>query len=79
MFVHQTPATGYKKFQKGEPLTVSDGAGTATLIAHADSDMPGLRWADVDGFTGEVLYVDNRVPIDRDEDQTEDIKIVVDL
>ena len=79
LFVHQTPATGYKKFQKGEPVTVSDGAGTATLIAHTDSDMPGLRWADVDGFTGEVLYVDNRVPIDRDEDQTEDIKIVVDL
>ena len=31
------------------------------------------------GISGEILYVDNRVPIDRDEDQTEDIKIVVDL
>ena len=41
--------------------------------------MPALRWSDVDAFSGEVLYVDNRVPIDRDEDQTEDIKIVIDL
>lgn len=79
LYVHQTPETGYLRFQKGEPVTVSSGAGTATIIAHADSDMPALRWADVDAFSGEVLYVDNRVPIDRDEDQTEDIKIVVDL
>ena len=79
LYVHQTPSTGFSKFQKGEPVTVSDGAGTATIIAHADSDMPALRWASVDAFSGEVLYVDNRVPIDRDEDQTEDIKIVVDL
>ena len=64
---------------KGEPVELSDGGGTASIVAHADSDMPALRWADVDAFSGEILYVDNRVPIDRDEDQTEDIKIVIDL
>ena len=79
LYVHQTPETGYDKFYKGEAVTVSSGAGTATVVAHADSDMPAMRWADVDAFSGEVLYVDNRVAIDRDVDQTEDIKIVVDL
>lgn len=79
LYVHQSAETGYAKFHKGEVVELSDAAGTATIIAHADSDMPALRWADVDAFSGEVLYVDNRVPIDRDEDQTEDVKIVIDL
>ena len=79
LYVHQTPETGYGSFIRGEPVELSDGGGTANIIGHADSDMPALRWADVDAFSGEILYVDNRVPIDRDEDQTEDIKIVIDL
>ena len=79
LYVHQTDSTGYGKFFKNEVVELSDAAGTAAIIAHADSDMPAMRWADVDAFSGEVFYVDNRVPIDRDEDQTEDIKIVIDL
>ena len=79
LYVHQTDSTGYGTFQKDEVVELSDGAGTATIIKHADSDMPAMRWADLDAFSGEVLYVDNRVPIDRDGDQTEDIKIVIDL
>jgi hypothetical protein len=79
LYVHQNAETGFKKFQKNETVELSDAAGVATIIAHADSDMPAMRWAEVDAFSGEVLYVDNRVPIDRDEEQTEDIKIVIDL
>ena len=79
LYVHQSDSTGYGSFEKGEVVELSSAAGTATIIAHADSDIPALRWADVDAFSGEVFYVDNRVPIDRDEDQTEDIKIVIDL
>lgn len=79
LYVHQTLETGFAKFHKDEAVTLSSAAGTASIIAHADSDMPALRWSDFDAFSAEVLYVDNRVSIDRDEDQTEDIKIVVDL
>ena len=79
LYVHQNSETGYKKFQKNEVVELSDAAGAATIIAHADSDMPAMRWSDIDAFSGDILYVDNRVPIDRDEDQTEDIKIVIDL
>lgn len=79
LYVHQTRETGFSHFQKSETVTVSDGAGTVTIVPHADSDMPALRWADVDAYSGELLYVDNREAIDRDEDQTEDIKIVIDL
>ena len=38
-----------------------------------------LRYAGMDNFSGEVLYIDNRVPIERDANQTEDIKIIIDL
>ena len=79
LYVHQNAETGFKKFHKNEVVELSDVAGAATIVAHADSDMPAMRWADVDAFSGEVMYVDNRVPIDRDADQTEDIKIVIDL
>ena len=79
LYVHQSDSTGYEAFEKGELVELSDAAGAATVIAHADSDIPALRYADIDAFSGEVFYVNNRLPIDRDEDQTEDIKIVIDL
>jgi hypothetical protein len=33
----------------------------------------------MNNFSGKVLYIDNRVAIERDVDQTEDIKIIIDL
>ena len=79
LYVHQTPATGFTPFDSAETVEVSEGGGSASIVASADSSEPALRWAQMDNFSGEVLYVDNRVQIDRDEDQTEDIKIVIDL
>ena len=79
LYVHQTDSTGYEEFEKGETVEVSDQAGSAVIIAHADSDIPALRWSDVDASSGDLLYLDNRIPIERDEDQTEDVKIVIDL
>jgi hypothetical protein len=34
---------------------------------------------DVDYNTGEVMYIDNRAAIQRSADQTEDIKIIIQL
>ena len=79
LYVYQTPETGFKPFAFDEVVELSHGAGAATIIRHSDSNVPALRYADVDAFSGEVFYVDNRIQIDRDEDQTEDIKIVIDL
>ena len=79
LYVYQTPETGFKPFAFDEVVELSHGGGSATIIRHTDSNVPALRYADVDAFSGEVFYVDNRIQIDRDEDQTEDIKIVIDL
>ena len=79
LMVHQNIETGFGDFVVGEAVQLSDGGGTATIIGHTDSNVPAMRYADFDGRSGEVLFVDNRLQIDRDEDQTEDIKIVIDL
>lgn len=81
LFVHQSQETGFKQFNLSEVLEISNGGGSVTLEGHPTQGMtaPPLYYANVDNFSGEVLYIDNRLQIDRDEDQTEDVKIVIDL
>jgi hypothetical protein len=73
---HQNLSTGYHPFTN---------ANTALLkIAGMDGSVdPGpsvaLRPGNMDNFSGKVLYIDNRVAIEREVDQTEDIKIIIDL
>jgi hypothetical protein len=80
LFIHQTDDTGYKDFELEEVLEVSNGGGTVNLEVHPNQETaPAMYHADVHNFSGDVFYIDNRLQIDRDEDQTEDIKIVIDL
>lgn len=79
LYVHQTTETGFTPFDPSEVVELSDNGGMASIIPHQDSTIPALRFADVERFSGEVLYIDNRVQIERDPDQTEDVKIVIDL
>lgn len=68
---HQTEATGFIAFTAGETVNEVDGSGTGTL----DS----AQTADIDLNSGEILYIENRAAISRAVDQTEDIKIVIQL
>lgn len=81
LFIHQTKTTGFKPFEASEVLEISNGGGTTTLIQKPNTpvEAPAMYYSDVNNFSGEVFYIDNRLQIDRDEDQTEDIKIVIDL
>ena len=79
LYVHQTPETGFTPFNIGEAVELNYNGGIATVIGHSDSSVPALRPADVDAYSGEVMYIDNRLYIERDADQTEDIKIIIDL
>lgn len=72
IYFHQNEDTGYGDFQVGENLTESDGAGEGVIGSIIDS-------AEVDPFTGRILYIDNRSAIERTVNQTEDIKIVLQL
>ena len=73
LFVHQTDVTGFGSFNDGESLTgasVSAGAISATTGSSNNA-------SEVDPFSGRLMYLENRVPVSRAPDQTEDIKLVV--
>lgn len=71
---HQTEETGYTNFVGGETINEIDGAGTGTLDSAGTFSL-----GDIDFNSGEILYIENRAAISRSVDQTEDIKIVIQL
>jgi len=63
-----TTLPGNLAFANGATVTGA-GAATGTIAAIAT---PGLQ-----PYTGDILYVENRVPISRASDQIEDIKLII--
>ena len=75
LYIHQTEDTGFTKFVNGEVLSESDGSGSGTIDNLDSADSAG----EFDLFSGEILYIDNRAPVERNVGQTEDIKVVLQL
>ena len=73
VFYHQNEDTGFRSFQAGETVNETDGTGQGVL----DSAGAFETAFEVNPHTGELLYIDNRGAVTRSEDQTEDIKIVI--
>jgi len=71
IYYHQNETTGFGTFTAAEALTTDPAGGTGTVV----TDSAG----DVEQISGELLYLDNRAAIVRATDQTEDIKIVIQL
>ena len=72
--------------------TITGGSSGATVIAVADADSAvtlagGNTITFTDGYanpelqpdSGNILYLENRKPIQRDSDQTEDIKLIIEF
>ena len=73
---HQTDTTGFRRFTIGETLTQQTVGGvglTGTAVLNS------IDSADVNPYSGEVLYIDNRSKIERSPGETQDIKIVIQL
>ena len=76
----QDSDTQFKPFIEGEVISEDNGNGSGVLEASgADGDTYAYVDGDVDISTGEVMYIDNRAAIQRSADQTEDIKIIIQL
>lgn len=73
VFYHQNETTGFGTFNNGETIS-DDGGGTATILNAMDSTGWGGQ---VDAWTGDLLYIENRARILRDAAQTEDIKVIL--
>ena len=67
--VHQNETTGFKSFTIGETIQV--GASTATLNT--------ITQPEIILNTGEIVYIENLSPVNRNISQTEDIKLVLEL
>ncbi len=70
LLVHQNETYNFRAFQNG--TNVQDPSGVTGQISNF------LR-GEVDPLTGELLYIDNRAAVDRSAEQTEDLKIVIQL
>lgn len=75
----QDSDTKFVDFTEGETITSgSGGAGVLEAQGVDAGDSAYVKGA-VDPMTGEIIYIDNRAPIVRSADQTEDIKIIIQL
>ena len=78
LYFHQTEDTGFKAFQEGEAITGGGQSGTL-IAAGVDVDSDAFTRDDVNKLSGQILYIENRAPVTRSANQTEDIKVVITL
>jgi len=72
LYIHQNSKTGYKDFVNGETIAGA-GGGTATLHGTA------LVGGEVKLNSGQMIFLENRSPINRSSNQTEDIKVIIEF
>lgn len=70
IYYHQTDTTGFINFSTSDNIQ-SPGASVISPTS--------LGAAEVDNLSGEIMYVDNRSPVERADGQAEDLKIVIQL
>ena len=75
IWYHQTVETGFGNFTAGEAVSETNGTGVGVLNA---SVTPYVA-PEIETMSGEVLYIDNRASVTRASDQTEDIKLVIQI
>lgn len=69
---HQTEETGFEEFSVSDEISIvgnSEKTGTITAINNGDFDP----------MSGDLLYIDNRSAVDRNNGQDDDLKIVISL
>jgi len=67
--IYQNDTTGYTAFQSGEIIT--QGAVSATVS--------GITTPEVKKYSGDVVYIENRSPVNRASNQTEDVRLVIEM
>ena len=73
LYYHRNSKTGYLDFANSEAVT-GVGGGSANLHASA-----AVVPAEVARNSGQVLFLENRDPINRSSSQIEDIKIIIEF
>ena len=63
----------------GQSSSVTATPSTSTTTVDSISFTSGYAGAEVDADTGDVIYVENRSPITRASDQTENVKLIIEF
>ena len=69
LYYYQDLETEFESFTNG--LSITDGIVSASILSQNNPD--------IDPYSGDILYLNNVPAVDRSEDQTEDIRIVIEL
>lgn len=72
IYYHQDTITGFKDFIIGESIAETNGSGSGIIGTTGNI-------GDINKFTGEIFYIDNRAAIERSSAQTEDLKVIIQL
>ena len=78
IYFHQTEQTGFHNFVENETIEAG-GQQATTIIPTTGSNSRADSADDINFLSGELLYIENRAPVVRSTDQTEDIKVVITL
>lgn len=70
----QNDTTGYTQFTANDTIVVDGGTGSESGVVDANNP---LTDREVDLYTGDVLFIENRAKVLRNPDQTENLKIVL--
>lgn len=79
IWYHQTEGTGFTQFQEAEAVTDAAGGAGNTQASGTDGDTLAYHEPKVNKYSGELLYVENRAAVTRAADQTEDIKVIIEI
>jgi hypothetical protein len=72
IWYHQAEETGFIQFQAGEAVSATGASGTV----HGSTVFTEPK---VDKYSGNLLYIENRAAVTRAADQTEDIKVIIEI
>ena len=72
VFYIQNETTGFTQFANGETVNETNGSGQGIADSAAIS-------GDIERISGDVIFIDNRAAVTRATDQTEDIKIIIQI
>ena len=77
LLYHQNDKTGYLAFTDGESLTGSSTGASGTIAAASGS--ASYVDPEVEPFSGKILFLENRAPINRSASQIEEVKIIIEF
>lgn len=67
---HQNEKTGFQSFDAGETITSNTGG---------EGSISTLNNPEYKPFSGEIVFIENRAPVDRTAQQIEDVKIIIEF